>query len=130
MAPLRSILKASGFLYYTWVIPGAIFVIICLLSFLPFIRHLPAKTRRLFLICGTLFVGGALDLEIVTGYHDYLYGKENLVDVVMTTVEEFLEMLGIVVFIYALLSYISSYMKDMDLRVRIIDDRKQRQRVK
>ncbi len=51
-------------------------------------------------------------------------------DVVMTTVEEFLEMLGIVVFIYALLSYISSYMKDMDLRVRIIDDRKQRQRVK
>jgi hypothetical protein len=40
--------------------------------------------------------------------------------------EEFLEMLGIVIFIYTLLSYISSYMKGVSLRVKFIDDRKQR----
>ncbi|HEY9740431.1 MAG TPA: hypothetical protein V6C90_08060 [Coleofasciculaceae cyanobacterium] len=128
MEPLQSALKASGFLYYAWVIPGGIFVIICLLSFLPFIRHLPAKTRRLFLISGALFVSGALGMEMVSGYHHYLYGKENIVDAMLTTFEEFLEMLSIVVFIYTLLSYMSSYMKDVDLRVRITDDRKQRQR--
>lgn len=128
--PLRAMFNASGFLYYAWVIPGAIFAIACLVSFLPFLRHLPRKTRRLFLISGTLFVGGALGMEMVSGYHHYLYGKENIVNVIMTSFEEFLEMLSIVVFIYTLLSYMSSYMKDMDLRVRIIDDRKQRQRAK
>lgn len=124
--PLRTALSTSGFLYFAWVIPGAAFVLICLLAFLQFLTHLSAKTRRLFLIAGTLFVGGALGMEMVGGYHWYHYGGQNtMYDILVVTIEEFLEMLGIVVFIYALLSYISSYMKGVSLRVHIIDDKKQ-----
>jgi hypothetical protein len=126
MEPLRSALKVSGFLYFTWVIPGAIFVIICLLSFLPFLIHLPAKTRRLFFLAGTIFVTGALGMEMVGGYYSSSYGEENMIYQIIVTIEEFLEMLGVIVFIYALLSYMSFNMKGVELKVHITNDRKLR----
>lgn len=118
-APLQSALNTTGFLYFAWVIPGAIFVLICLLAFLRFLTHLPAKTQRLFLIAGTLFIAGAIGMEMVGGYLSDLYGEQNMTFAMIQTIEEFLEMLGIVVFIYALLSYMSSYMKGVSLRVQL-----------
>jgi hypothetical protein len=123
MEPLRSALKVSGFLYFTWVIPGAIFVIICLLSFMPFIIHLPKKTRRLFLLSGSIFVTGALGIEMVGGYYVSSYGQENMIYQIIVTIEEFLEMLGVIVFIYGLLSYMSFNMKGVELKVHITNDR-------
>jgi hypothetical protein len=46
---------------------------------------------------------------------------------VITTIEQFLEMVGVVIFIYTLLLYVSSYMKGVALRIKMIDDRRQRQ---
>lgn len=57
---LRQLLGAGGFLYFTWVIPGAIFVIIFVLAYLKFLLSLPTKTRNLFVTAGTIFVGGAI----------------------------------------------------------------------
>ncbi|WP_026731632.1 hypothetical protein [Fischerella sp. PCC 9605] len=121
--PLRKILKTSGFLYYAWVIPGAIFVLICLLAFWRFIAALPAKTRRLSLIAGTVFISGTIGIEMINGYYVNFYGRQYTYSI-LTTIEEFLEMLGIVVFIYALLSYICTYMKGMSLNI-IINHNKQ-----
>lgn len=123
---LRSGMPASGFLYYAWVLPGFIFVIICLLAFLQLLTHLPAKTRHLFLIAGTLFVGGAIGINVVTGYYVNGHGDQNMTYAILSAIEESLEMLGIIVFIYALLSYMTSYinMKDLTLRVHVIKDRK------
>jgi hypothetical protein len=124
--PLRSAFNTSGFLYYAWVIPGAIFAVITLLAFLPFIAAFPAKIRRLFLTAGTVYVAGAIGMELVGGYWVELYSLQNVRYTLIATMEEFLEMLGIVIFIYTLLSYISCYMKGVSLRVKIMDDRKQR----
>ena len=63
-------------------------------------------------------------MEMVGGYYLTFYGKHNITYAILMTIEEFLEMLGIVVFIYALLSYMSSYMKGVSLRFNIIHDRK------
>lgn len=126
--PLQSALNTSGFLYFAWVIPGFIFVLICLLAFWRFLAALPAKTRRLFLIAGSIFVGGAIGTELVGGYQTNLYGRENITYVLLATIEELFEMLGIVVFIYALLSYLSSYMKGVVLQAHIMDDRKRNKR--
>ena len=116
---------ASGFFYYPWVIPGAIFVLLILLTYLRFIADLPRQTRRLFLIAGSLFVLGALGMEMLTANVESLYGgyqneptNIKIVAVIQTTIEELLEMLGIVVFIYSLLSYISSSLKEVSVRVR------------
>jgi hypothetical protein len=121
--PVHNTLKTSGFFHFAWVIPGGIFVVICLLAFFRFIVALPPKTRRLFIIAGTVFVSGALGMEMIDGYYASLYGVKNYIYVVLITVEEFLEMLGIAVFIYALLSYISTHMKGFALSINIINNK-------
>ncbi len=124
--PLQDKFHTTGFLYFAWVIPSAIFVFICLLAFLQFLTALPAKTRRLFLIAGTIYVSGALGMEMVGGYYTYFYAYKDITYTIITTIEESLEMLGIIIFIYALLNYIGSYLKGVSLRINIIADKKQR----
>ncbi|QMS91763.1 hypothetical protein HUN01_30755 [Nostoc edaphicum CCNP1411] len=126
--PLRGTFNTSGFLYYAWVIAGAIFVLLFLLVFGRFVATLPGKTRRLFFIAGTIYVAGAIATELVSGYYEYYYTPSSMVYVFITTIEEVLEMLGIVIFIYALLSYISCNIKGIDIGIHIIDSRKQDQR--
>jgi hypothetical protein len=125
----------SGFLYSSWVIPGIVFVLVVGLAYLPFLAHLPRKTCLLFLIAGFLYVGGAVGLEMIGGKIVSAYGWENWEDwksvadssnmvgaKVLANIEqhaeELLEMLGVTVFIYALLSYISSYVGGVTLQVR------------
>ncbi|WP_335216111.1 hypothetical protein [Nostoc sp.] len=126
--PLRGTFNTSGFLYYAWVIAGAIFVILFLLVFGRFVTTLPSKTRRLFFIAGTIYVAGAIATELVGGYYEYYYTPSNMIYTFITTIEEVLEMLGIIVFIYALLSYISCNIKAIDIGVHIVDGRKRVQR--
>ena len=120
----------GGFLYGlfhpTWVIFGIIFVLVVLLSYLRVLASLPRKTRYLFLVAGALFVAGALGMEALSGRLIHSYGGgnfENLSDAtkivvaLQTAIEELLEMSGIVIFVYALLSYASSYVKEVTVRI-------------
>ncbi len=116
--PLRSALNTGGFMYFAWVIPGAIFVLACGLAFLRLLATLPAKILRLFLLAATLFLGGALGVEMVGAYVTYKWDQWNMLYVSVATLEEFLEMLGVVVFIYALLCYLKSQVKQARLYVR------------
>lgn len=118
ISPLRRLFNASGFFYFAWVIPAIIFLVIFLLGFLGFIKALPQKTRNLFIIAGTLYVGGALGMELIAGYYADNYTQNTITYTVVTTIEESLEMLGIVVFIYALLSYIKLHIEQMKLCIR------------
>lgn len=122
--PLRTSLNTGGILYYAWVIPGAIFAIAVFLGFLKFINALPTKTKRLFLTAGAVFIGGALGMELLSGAYAELYTDENFVTAVLTSIEEFMEMTGIIIFIYALLSYISSELKGLNLNFKIANSNK------
>ncbi|MEW5860887.1 MAG: hypothetical protein AB1861_26530 [Cyanobacteriota bacterium] len=122
--PLRAIFKrlglsflASGIFYFAWVILGAAFVLIVFIAYAKFLAELPDKTRRLFFVAGTIFVVGALGVEMLESYWVAMQGKENFVYAIMATVEELLEMLGIIIFIYALLSYMSSQLKEMRILI-------------
>jgi len=77
-------------------------------AYAPFVARLDARTRRLFVVSGALFVGGALGMEFVQGWHDGLYGRDGTTALI-TTVEEVLEMSGVTVFVYALLARLGSY---------------------
>ena len=128
--PLQIRLNASGFLHSTWVIPGAAFVLICLLIFTRFLSHLPAQTRGLFLLAGSLYVSGTLGVEMIGGYYSSLMNDRNdIIYTVIVTVEESLEMLGVAVFIYSLLHYISYYMKGTGLRINIVTSEKKRRSI-
>lgn len=115
--PVRNALQTGGLFYFAWVIPASVLVLVLLLVFLGFLAHLPTRTRNLFLIAGTIYVGGALGLEMVGGYYVESDRVENIMYVILVTIEELLEMLGVIVFIHALLSYISKYIKGINLQV-------------
>ncbi|MEG3899389.1 MULTISPECIES: hypothetical protein [unclassified Microcoleus] len=119
---LRKALHLGGFFYFIWVIPGAIFVVVTGLAYLKFLLHLPLRTRNFFLLAGSIYVGGALGMEMVCGYYADVAGQRNLIYGLMASVEEILEMVGVLVFIYALLSYIGSHIENIDVRLKIVDN--------
>ena len=104
--PLRNALNAGGLLYFTWVIPGAIFVMIVGLSYLRFLGHLPSRTRNLFLIAAAVFVGGAIGVEMISGLQADRHGETNFAYAMIITIEEAMEMLGVVIFIHAVADYL------------------------
>jgi hypothetical protein len=107
--------RPSGIFYYSWVIPYGIAFIIFVVSFLRFLVHLPIKTRWLFIIAAAIYVAGALGMEMVAGFHRTLYWNKDIIHKMMTVAEECLEMTGTVVFIHALTSYMSLYVKDVQI---------------
>ena len=109
LAPMLSAVGyVHGFLYFSWIVFGAIFVLIVGSVYLPFVAALPRQTRRLFLLAGTLYVGGELGIEILGSRYDYFYGHKNFTYAMFVACEEGLAMLGNVVFIYGLLSHMAS----------------------
>jgi hypothetical protein len=96
----------NGYLHYAWIIPyvavfGSVFVYL-----LRFFFRLPAATKCKFMMAGILFIGGAVGMEMLSGRYEYLHGREGDLNYAMlVTAEELIEMVGIIVFIYALLKY-------------------------
>jgi len=101
----EQIFDASGFLYYMWVLPYGIATIVLGLVFLKFLWNLPRSTRARFIEAGGIFVTGAIGMEMLGAREADLNGTETVLYCVLYTIEELLEMLGIVLFIYALLSH-------------------------
>ena len=104
--PLRDSLQTSGILLYAWVIVAIPVVIALGFIFLPFILHLPQKIKRLFLLAALLYVGGALGFEMIAGSYISQFGIDNPIYLFISTIEETLELTGLIVLIYALLDYI------------------------
>jgi hypothetical protein len=98
----------GGALFFAWVIPGMMFVAIIGVIYLKFLRHLDSLTRWRFIGAAALFVFGAVGMEMVAGMiADSSLGLQSLAHTISQTIEETCEMLGIVLFIYALLDYIN-----------------------
>lgn len=106
--PLKAALGTSGPLYYAWVIPAGIFVLVFALAYFGFLLKLPRETKRLVIIAAGLYVGGALGMEILAGQYRTLHGKDITYNLIKNA-EELMEMTGIVVFLYSLMSYIRDH---------------------
>ena len=103
--PVGEAFDTSGLLLYAWVIPYGLAGLVFAAVYVPFLRRLPASTARRFVVAGAVFVLGALGMEMVGGAYFDRHGAENLTYVALQTVEEVLEMAGIIVFIHALAAY-------------------------
>ena len=116
--PMRAILGEQnlGIFYFAWVVPAVVLVVCLGIFFLKFLINLPAKTRWTFLIAATLYLGGAVGLEMVEGWYSEINGRETLLYITLTTLEETLEMVGTVVFIWALLGYIADAYEKVEVR--------------
>ncbi len=115
-------IEASGLLNFPWVIVGILAVIIVFIIYWKFLLSLPRKQRRLFLLAASLYVGGAIGMEmiggLVLGSSSHLDGyQNNILYILSISVEEILEMLGVLLFIYSLLKYISSLLEQITITI-------------
>jgi len=105
--PMRQLLGEGdlGIFYFTWVVPGMILVAGLGLIFLGFLKRLETRHRNAFLLAAGLYLGGCLGVELIAGSyvesHGWTMAYQGLV-----VAEEGLEMLGLITFIGALLTYL------------------------
>ena len=77
-------------------------------SYLYFLYKLPNKTRKLMFVSGMMFGSGAMGFELVGAYLKGIgYGRMHILYRLAATVEESLEFLAIILFIYTVLDYIT-----------------------
>ncbi len=104
---LESYMDARGALYFLWVVPYGIGTVVLGLIYLKFVWELPKDTRLCFIVAGVVFLTGALGVEMLSAREAELNGYWSLTYSLLYSLEEMLEMLGIVLFIYALLSHLA-----------------------
>lgn len=103
---LGELVELHGVLYFSWVVPAAVLVLLLGVAYLRFLLHLPARTRWRFVLAGALYVGGALGLELPLGFWAERAGRDNLVYGLIDWVEETLELVGASLFLCSLLGYL------------------------
>jgi membrane-associated phospholipid phosphatase len=111
--PLRDVLGVSGWLYEAWVIPALVTALVVGLIYLRFLRALPSRTRNLMLMAAALYISGAVGLEMVAGWFAETSGKHNLTYYTFSSVEETLEMLGVITLLHALLAYVQTQVREL-----------------
>jgi hypothetical protein len=115
---LRRVLPVSGILHFAWIIPGAIFFLIFAVSSFKFLYTLPLKTRNLLMLAGGVFITGAIGMEMIGGWYASTFNSQSdLPFALITTVEEALEMSGVLVLLYALLSYLADAAHPLQIRI-------------
>ena len=90
-----------GVLTFSWVIPAAAVVALLGVWLGPWLLRLPDPLRRRFALSATLYLTGALGMELPLGWWTDRYGDDNLVYGLIDWVEETLELIGAGVFLLA-----------------------------
>ena len=120
VATIHKGLNLPPFLRSMWVIPGIILVIVFLRKYWKFWLHLPQKTRDHFILAASLYIGGALFMEMVGSVVAFYYHQQSLIYSLVAIVEEIMEMMGVIVFMYGLLVYIREWQEKINLEIKIL----------
>jgi hypothetical protein len=107
----------GGLFYFSWVVPGMLFVGVVFLIFLRFLKSLPMQFRHAFLLSGFVYICGAIGIEMFGGAWDERFGR-NFIYSLFVGFEEGLEMCGIIIFIHTLLSYLQAQVKQVKITIQ------------
>ncbi len=99
--------KFTGALFYAWVIPATVVVLILAARFLPFVLAMPRPLRGRTIVAGAIYVGGALGVEPILGIWATGHGEMNLVYHMVNGVEETMQILGSSLFLVALVDVVA-----------------------
>lgn len=106
--PVREAFGLSGVLYFSWVVPALVVLVILATICLRFILQMESRMRFLFVLAAILYVGGALGMELVGGYYFERDGFGTPMYTAAALVEESAEIAGILVLMYALFSQLGA----------------------
>jgi hypothetical protein len=104
--PVRDVLGTISWLYFAWVIPVSLILLLLVVLFYRFYLHLPSQIQLYFMLAAGIYLGGALLVEIIGGRIAFQHGMNNLTFGLLSTFEETMELLGISIFIFGLLKFI------------------------
>lgn len=110
--PLRE-MGVGGIFYYAWILPAAVLLLVMGAAYLPFLRALARPLRNRFLLSAAVYLGGAMGLEMMGGWYVEQNGPMNVTYGVIITLEEVLEIVGMLLFVDGLAREIAA----RDLRV-------------
>ena len=110
-------LNLPWFLHSMWVIVGIIFVAWFIKRYRYFVRRLPSDSKKHFILAASIYIGGALIMEMVGSHLAEAQGQQYLPYALVATLEEVMEMSGIVTFIYGLLYYLKDLANNIDLQI-------------
>lgn len=103
-AALSSRVHNTGLMYFAWAAPAGIISLVGLAAFVPFIRSFPQRLAVLLMISAGVFLSGAVGFEMIGGSVAEVEGVESFRYRILTNIEEGLEMAGVLIFVYVLLS--------------------------
>jgi hypothetical protein len=107
--PIRGALDADGGLFTNaWVLLAAPAVLALLIAYLPFLWRLPAASRWRFIVAAVVFVSGAVGVELFSGAVRDRFGFEDFRFALITTLEELLELVGVALFLRALVLHMAA----------------------
>ena len=96
----------SSALQYSWVLVAIPLVVAAGLAYGNWIRRLPTNVRSLVIVGGIVFIMGGIGLEMASSLLQFGLGSEQLAALAGHG-EELLEMLGVIVFIEAMMRYLA-----------------------
>lgn len=102
--------------FYLWVLPYSLPIAYLAYLYFPFLKNLPFTHRRNFIIAGGMFVGGSFFTEILGAWHQAYYGHDFIHSLIFT-LEEGLEIMGVIFFIKSLLLYWEKEMADLRINI-------------
>ncbi len=108
VAPFRKQFVLPTYLFMAWVIPYGVAVMVLGVLYLKLFLGLTKRYRILFFASGLIYLLGVIGMEMV-GAHEakvYATGAKSLNFAIYSTIEESMEMFGLILFSYSLLLYI------------------------
>jgi len=120
--PMRETLGTSGLLYFAWVIVYGVGVALLSFLFFPVWWRLNKTVKLWLALSAIIYLSGALGFEMIGGaYFEAIEEKGDLIYGTLYTIEESLEMAGLIMFVYALLLLLQSEFNGVAL---VISDEK------
>lgn len=116
--PIRDRLDTGSIFHFAWVIPYSILLVVFVAITVPFLRRLAPHRRNGLLLAGAVFVAGALGLEMVGAAWADENELDNLTFQSLASVEELLEMIGMILMVRFLLRDLSEQRAELGLRFR------------
>jgi len=100
---MERFVEAEGFLYFPWIVPYVAVFIVLVILYLPFFLRLSAETKKGLVISAILFLTGAVVFDSVGGWEADRNSTSTILYSVLYTIEEVLEMLGLIMLIKTLM---------------------------
>ena len=105
----KQFIDATGYLHYPWVISYTILILILGVIYLKFFLKMPRKVFYAFILSAVIFLTGAIGFELLGANESSQHGTTSILYSIFYTIEESLEMFGLVYLISILLSLLESH---------------------